>query len=291
MKTNANKKTLDDRTIGPKDSTHRSSTKFEKLDTNNNIVIAFDGAWMHDSSILDVFADRTQNQVCYSIDCKEWSEYDEFVTKERLLKLTKNAQKIKHQIDFLAALDRKQGEEKLQFLEHNISRYDDKKYKKRERIIVYESFLLYDAVVSRTKLEYLTSINKKTMVYFVHYPGWSKEWDDWMTSEKMFKRTADAVRIKETLFRYWDIENIINSTPQLQQSKPLNKSKKRVLKSKKKKKVKKLIPLNEQKTNISKFAAKIKKSNSKDKEYSTETEVNRHKSKNWKLTASTARTI
>lgn len=237
MCTNLKNEDFDPGVIIQKDLKTINLTESEVMDINNNFitnltsfskeekVIAFDGAWMYTSSILGVFKDKIQNKLYYKVNCEEWSQYDEFVTEERLLKLTNETQLIKEQMDYLATLDRSDRNIKSTINSKcNQAKLRSQSFRKGEKIIAYDSFLLYDAEVIKTKQSKLGS--KRTALYLVHFPGWSSDWDNWMSSKRMFKRTISAVRIKDILFKFWDVENMKRHSIYLQQNKKTKKYKK-----------------------------------------------------------------
>ena len=65
-------------------------------------------------------------------------------------------------------------------------------YEKGEKVLVLQTPLLYNAKVLKVG-EDATQGN----LYFVHYDGWKKKWDEWVPPARMFKRNEDNLRLQK----------------------------------------------------------------------------------------------
>ena len=65
-------------------------------------------------------------------------------------------------------------------------------YEKGEKVLVLQTPLLYNAKVLKVG-EDATEGN----LYFVHYDGWKKKWDEWVPPGRMFKRNEDNLRLQQ----------------------------------------------------------------------------------------------
>ncbi|KAI9225737.1 MAG: MRG-domain-containing protein [Piptocephalis tieghemiana] len=55
-----------------------------------------------------------------------------------------------------------------------------------EEALCYHQHALYLAKILRIKQ---LRPNEEELRYFVHYPGWNKKWDEWVSPERLFKNT------------------------------------------------------------------------------------------------------
>ncbi|XP_058081174.1 protein MRG1 isoform X2 [Magnolia sinica] len=62
-----------------------------------------------------------------------------------------------------------------------------------EKVLAYHGPRIYEAKVQ--KVEFL----KKERKYFVHYLGWNKNWDEWVSVDRLLKVTDENVRKQQTL--------------------------------------------------------------------------------------------
>jgi len=71
----------------------------------------------------------------------------------------------------------------------------DEEYEAEEVVLGFLGPLLYDAKVSKVDKTGEKSKHK----YFLHYQGWSKKWDEWVTTERMLKRTPENIKYQDEL--------------------------------------------------------------------------------------------
>ncbi|GLT78858.1 hypothetical protein SLA2020_503770 [Shorea laevis] len=62
-----------------------------------------------------------------------------------------------------------------------------------ERVLAYHGPRIYGAKVQKAELR------KKEWKYFVHYLGWSKNWDEWVGAERLLKDTEENVLKQQAL--------------------------------------------------------------------------------------------
>nr|5IN1_A Chain A, MRG701 [Oryza sativa]5IN1_B Chain B, MRG701 [Oryza sativa] len=66
-------------------------------------------------------------------------------------------------------------------------------FKEGERVLAYHGPLLYEAKVQKSE-------NKEDeWRYHVHYLGWSKSWDEWVTNDRLLKLTDENIRKQQEL--------------------------------------------------------------------------------------------
>lgn len=63
-----------------------------------------------------------------------------------------------------------------------------------EKVLAYHGPLIYDTKIK--KAEY----RKKEWKYFVHYLGWSKNWDEWVGADRLMKPTEENLENQKKLF-------------------------------------------------------------------------------------------
>jgi len=59
------------------------------------------------------------------------------------------------------------------------------KYKVEEKVLCYHGPLLYEAKCTKTKKD------GGIYQYYIHYQGWNKNWDEWVTESRMLKQNGD----------------------------------------------------------------------------------------------------
>lgn len=64
-----------------------------------------------------------------------------------------------------------------------------------EKILAYHGPLIYEAKIQRAELR------KKEWKYFVHYLGWSKNWDEWVGTDRLMKYTEANIEKQKKLFK------------------------------------------------------------------------------------------
>lgn len=76
---------------------------------------------------------------------------------------------------------------------------DEKKetgqFREGEKVLAYHGPLIYDTKIQRA------DFRKKEWKYFVHYLGWSKNWDEWVGPERLMKPTEANLDRQKKLFK------------------------------------------------------------------------------------------
>nr|XP_010928390.2 protein MRG1 [Elaeis guineensis] len=62
-----------------------------------------------------------------------------------------------------------------------------------EKVLAYHGPRIYEAKVQKTELR------KDEWKYFVHYLGWSKNWDEWIGTDRLMKFTSENIRKQQEL--------------------------------------------------------------------------------------------
>eukprot|EP00250_Pteridium_aquilinum_P034886 c8265_g1_i1 orf=374-1294(-) len=81
-----------------------------------------------------------------------------------------------------------------------------------EKVLAYHGPLIYEAKVQRVE------VRKKEWKYFVHYLGWSKNWDEWVGSDRLMKYSEANVEKQKKLFKNQNGDK--NLKGRMAQSKP-----------------------------------------------------------------------
>uniref|UniRef100_A0A0C9S236 TSA: Wollemia nobilis Ref_Wollemi_Transcript_21891_1550 transcribed RNA sequence n=1 Tax=Wollemia nobilis TaxID=56998 RepID=A0A0C9S236_9CONI len=68
-------------------------------------------------------------------------------------------------------------------------------FREGDKVLAYHGPLIYEAKVQRAE------IRKKEWKYFVHYLGWSKNWDEWVGPDRLMKITEENLRKQEELLK------------------------------------------------------------------------------------------
>jgi len=63
-------------------------------------------------------------------------------------------------------------------------------FREGEKVLAYHGPLIYDTKIQ--KAEY-----RKEWKYFVHYLGWSKNWDEWVGADRLMKPTEENLEKTE----------------------------------------------------------------------------------------------
>ncbi|KAK2657552.1 hypothetical protein Ddye_010604 [Dipteronia dyeriana] len=66
-------------------------------------------------------------------------------------------------------------------------------FSESERVLAYHGPRIYEAKVQKAELR------KKEWRYYVHYLGWSKNWDEWVGAERLMKHTEENVMKQKAL--------------------------------------------------------------------------------------------
>ncbi|KAL4190458.1 hypothetical protein AMTRI_Chr07g75750 [Amborella trichopoda] len=64
-----------------------------------------------------------------------------------------------------------------------------------EKVLAYHGPLIYEAKVQRAE------VRKKEWKYFVHYLGWNKNWDEWVTADRLLKINEENVQRQQELLK------------------------------------------------------------------------------------------
>jgi hypothetical protein len=64
------------------------------------------------------------------------------------------------------------------------------KFSEGEKVLCYHGPLLYEAKCVKTKKD------GGTLMYFVHYLGWNKNWDEWVNETRILKITPENLEKK-----------------------------------------------------------------------------------------------
>lgn len=64
-----------------------------------------------------------------------------------------------------------------------------------EKVLAYHGPRIYEAKVQKSE------IRKNEWKYFVHYLGWSKTWDEWVTADRLMKTTEENIQKQKALDR------------------------------------------------------------------------------------------
>ncbi|WOL17471.1 protein MRG1 isoform X2 [Canna indica] len=62
-----------------------------------------------------------------------------------------------------------------------------------EKVLAYHGPLIYEAKVQKAEFR------KDEWRYFVHYLGWSKNWDEWVATDRLLKYTEENIRKQQAL--------------------------------------------------------------------------------------------
>nr|CAH8875942.1 unnamed protein product [Trichobilharzia regenti] len=69
------------------------------------------------------------------------------------------------------------------------------KYEKGEKLLCFHGPLMYEAKCLDVK------VKEDGVIYYVHYQGWNKSWDEWVTEKRMFKYNEEGLTKKQELER------------------------------------------------------------------------------------------
>ncbi|CAH8489212.1 unnamed protein product [Heterobilharzia americana] len=69
------------------------------------------------------------------------------------------------------------------------------KYEPGEKLLCFHGPLMYEAKCLDVK------VKEDGVMYFVHYQGWNKNWDEWVTEKRMFKYNEEGLKKQKELER------------------------------------------------------------------------------------------
>ncbi|KAG4930673.1 hypothetical protein JHK84_047660 [Glycine max] len=97
-------------------------------------------------------------------------------------------------------------------------------YSEGEKVLAYHGPRIYEAKASFTSLSFRrvrfilffplvqkTEIRKSEWKYFVHYLGWSKNWDEWVGEERLMKHTEENVLKQQALDKKQNVDKNVKS--------------------------------------------------------------------------------
>lgn len=68
-------------------------------------------------------------------------------------------------------------------------------FKEGEKVLAYHGPLIYEAKVQKAEFR------KKEWKYYVHYLGWSKNWDEWVGADRLMQYIEENVRKQQELLK------------------------------------------------------------------------------------------
>lgn len=60
-----------------------------------------------------------------------------------------------------------------------------------EKVLCYHGQLIYEAKLLKTQ------VKDKTVKYYIHYAGWSKNWDEWVGESRVLKYNETNVQLQK----------------------------------------------------------------------------------------------
>lgn len=80
-----------------------------------------------------------------------------------------------------------------------------RRFSEGEKVLAYHGPCLYEAKVQRIE------VRKDEWKYFVHYLGWSKNWDEWTASDRLLKFTEENVAKQKFLEKNQNVDKGLKS--------------------------------------------------------------------------------
>ncbi|XP_076350196.1 mortality factor 4-like isoform X2 [Tachypleus tridentatus] len=80
------------------------------------------------------------------------------------------------------------------------------RYQEGEKVLCFHGPLLYEAKCMKTQ------VKDKQMKYFIHYSGWNKNWDEWVTESRVLKYNEGNLQKQRELEKA-HLKNKKNKTP------------------------------------------------------------------------------
>lgn len=71
-----------------------------------------------------------------------------------------------------------------------------------EKVLCYHGQLIYEAKLLKTQLK------DRTVKYYIHYAGWSKNWDEWVGESRVLKYNETNVQLQKDVQK--KLENSTN---------------------------------------------------------------------------------
>ena len=69
-----------------------------------------------------------------------------------------------------------------------------------EKVLCYHGQLIYEAKLLKTQLK------DRTVKYYIHYAGWSKNWDEWVGESRVLKYNEANVQLQKDIQK--KLENV-----------------------------------------------------------------------------------
>ncbi|KAF1872491.1 hypothetical protein Lal_00016792 [Lupinus albus] len=82
---------------------------------------------------------------------------------------------------------------------------NSKLYSSGEKVLAYHGPRIYEAKVQKAE------IRKNEWRYFVHYLGWSKNWDEWVGEDRLMKPTEENVKKQQALDKKQNAEKNVRT--------------------------------------------------------------------------------
>jgi hypothetical protein len=175
--------------------TTEGNPKEEKFDQDEKVLV-FNGIWMYYATILlmDITTEPMQFLVHYE---GFLGSEDQNVNADRMMKITEEVKRIKQQ---------------MELLDENGSYYPGQipndlavtpvEYHLKEQVFVFTASDLYGAKILEIEKD------DESLLYKVSYNGWRKEFDEYVGSEKIMKRsrTSEEIRLKLKKYKKSPIE-------------------------------------------------------------------------------------
>jgi len=154
-------------------------------------VFVFDSPWFYTATIINIHSDD-QKRIWYNIHFDAYPDDDKCVTDDRIIKINEDTIKIKRKLDVLASLSRGSSQKDITKLLVNESRC----YSKGHKVVVYFGGYLYNGQIMDLKA---SNSADASLQYLIHYNGWNKMWDEWMTEERIFEPSTVCEEFRSKL--------------------------------------------------------------------------------------------
>lgn len=66
-----------------------------------------------------------------------------------------------------------------------------------EKVLCYQGGMIYEAKCQ--KVRHTEKHGRPQIEYRAHYSGWNKNWDEWVTSQRMLKYNAENLAVQKQL--------------------------------------------------------------------------------------------
>ena len=65
------------------------------------------------------------------------------------------------------------------------------------RVLGLNAGLYYECVVLKTEKRVLTKNSSPVLAYFIHYQGWNKKWDTWLSHDNVIENNAAGKAVQK----------------------------------------------------------------------------------------------